>query len=45
VNQALDLADQAYVLSNGVITYSGPAQSLDRNRLMSDYLSQPSLGV
>ena len=38
VTRALELADQAYILSGGAVTYGGPAADLDKEQVFEHYL-------
>jgi branched-chain amino acid transport system ATP-binding protein len=38
VTKALALADQAYILSGGAVTYGGPAADLDKDQVFEHYL-------
>jgi len=38
VTKALALADQAYILTGGALTYGGPAANLDKDQVFEHYL-------
>jgi branched-chain amino acid transport system ATP-binding protein len=38
VTRALSLADTAYILTNGSVSYAGPASGLDQDRVLEHYL-------
>jgi ABC-type branched-subunit amino acid transport system ATPase component len=38
VTRALNLADTAYILTNGSVSYAGPASGLDQDRVLEHYL-------